>query len=157
MPSVPDLTLGKPEFFAECPISDTRQTCLLCRVSNPEHSANLPSLPSVKSQALGKPAIFVECQILNTRQRLVQNVQMLAFLPSVIAQTLGKEAILVPESIEFCHVYTLPSVLTLALGKRPLCRVLHSAKLPQIINLLGSVTATYHIQINITSITDSSQ
>ena len=54
LPSVPDLTLGKPEFFAECPISDTRQTCHLCRVSNPGHSANLPSLSSVKYWTLGK-------------------------------------------------------------------------------------------------------
>ena len=54
LPSVPDLTLGKPEFFAECPISDTRQTCLLCRVSNPGHSTNLSSLSSVKYWTLGK-------------------------------------------------------------------------------------------------------
>ena len=39
MPSVPDLTLGKPAFFAECQIPGTRQTCLLCRVSNTGHSA----------------------------------------------------------------------------------------------------------------------
>ena len=28
--SVPDQTLGKPVFFAECQIQGTRQTCLLC-------------------------------------------------------------------------------------------------------------------------------
>ena len=109
--------------FAECPRPNTRQTYLLCRVSNPGHSANVPSLPSVKSQALGKPAFFAECQILDTRQRLAQNIQMFASLPSVTVQTLGKEAILVPECTEICHVSALPSVFTLALGKRPLCRV----------------------------------
>ena len=34
---------------------------------------------------------------------------------------------------------------------------IHSAKLPHITSLFGSVTTTYHIQINITSITYSSQ
>ena len=145
---------------------------LLCRVSQSRHSANtssfvvchtpgtrqtLPPLPCVTFQALGKPSSFAECRIPGTRQTCPKMHRILVSLPSVIAQTLGKEAILVPECTEFCHVYTLPSVLTLALGKKPLCRVLHSAKLPQIICLLGSVTATYHIQINITSITDSSQ
>ena len=89
----------------------------------PGHSANLAGLPSVKSQALGKPAFFAECQIPDTRQRLAQNVQMLASLPSVTAQTLGKEAILVLECTDFGHVFSLPSVFTLALGKMPLCRV----------------------------------
>ena len=99
LPSVPDLTLGKPGSFAECQLPDTRQTWLLCRVSTSRHSANLAPLPSVNSGTLGKPAFFVECQISDTRQRLAQNVQMLASLPSVTAQTLGKEAILVPECI----------------------------------------------------------
>ena len=109
--------------FAECPRPDTRQTCHVCRVSNPGHSANLPSLPSVKSRALDKPVIFVECQILDIRQILAQNVQLLTSLPSVTVQTLGKEAILVLECIDFGHVSSLPSVFTLALGKMPLCRV----------------------------------
>ena len=64
LPSVPDLTLGKP-------------------ASTPGHSANLAGLPSVKSRALGKPAFFAECQMSDTRQRLAQNVQKLASLPSV--------------------------------------------------------------------------
>ena len=123
LPSVPDLTLGKPELFAECPTSDTRQKCLLCRVSNPGHSANMPSLPSVRYWTHGKPAIFVECQILDIRQRLAQNVLILASLPSVTAQTLGKETILVLEYTDFDHVSSLPSVFTLALGKMLLCRV----------------------------------
>ena len=64
LPSLPSVNPGHsaktgPErtnvgFFAECPLSDTRQTCLLCRVSNPGHSTNLPS--------------FAECQIPGTRQ-----------------------------------------------------------------------------------------
>ena len=83
-----------PGAFAECPGPDTR-----------------------------KPEFFAECQILDTQQRLVQNVQMLASLPSVTAQTRVKEAILVPECTDFGHVSYLPSVFTLALGKKPLCRV----------------------------------
>ena len=54
--------------FAECPGPDTRQTWIICRVSNIWHSTNMPSLSSVKSRPLGKPAIFYECQILGTRQ-----------------------------------------------------------------------------------------
>ena len=157
MPSVKSQALGKLCFFAECQSSGTRQSFFLCRVSKFRHSTKLLPLPCVKFQALGKPLSFAECRIPGTRQTCPRMHRILVSLPSVIAQTLGKEAILVPECTEFCHVYTLPSVLTLALGKRPLCRVLHSAKLPQIISLLGSVTTTYHIQINITSITDSSQ
>jgi len=134
-----------------------RQIWPICRVSNYEHLAKRAFLPCVKEGTLGIVTPFAVCQSMGTRQRPFQNPQNLASLPSVIGQTLGKDAILVPECTEFCHVSTLPSVLHLALGKRPLCRVLHSAKLPQIISLLGSVTATYHIQINITSITDNSQ
>jgi len=91
--------------FADCQISGTWQTFLLCRVSNFRHSANLASLPSVKVQALGKASSFVVCQSSGTRQSFflcrVSNSRHSANfrpLPSVEYQALGKH---VPECIEF--------------------------------------------------------
>jgi len=131
----------------------TRQTFLICRVSNSRNSANFASLPCVNvqalgklflfavchgpgtrqtltplpcvtDQALGKASTFAVCHILRTRQTRPRMHGILASLPSFIAQTLGKEAILVPECTEFCHMYTLPNIFTLALGKLLLlCRV----------------------------------
>ena len=124
----------------------TRQTFLICRVSNSRNSANFASLPCVNvqalgklflfavchgpgtrqtltplpcvtDQALGKASTFAVCHILRTRQTRPRMHGILASLPSFIAQTLGKEAILVPECTEFCHMYTLPNIFTLALGK----------------------------------------
>jgi hypothetical protein len=55
----------------------TRQSVLLCRVSEPLHSAKnlyrcpgLGSLPTARSRALGKD-FFAECQLTDTRQRSV--------------------------------------------------------------------------------------
>ena len=60
--SVSDLTLGKPTFFAECQIPSTRQTCLLCRVSNTGHSAKTgPEHTNV--------GFFAECHSVDTWQR----------------------------------------------------------------------------------------
>ena len=94
LPSVPDLTLGKPAIVADYQILGPRQTCLLCRVSDTGHSAKTgPEHTNISA------------------------------LPSVTAHTLGKEAILVLKCTDFSHVSSLPSVFTLALGKMPLCRV----------------------------------
>ena len=131
LPSVKSQALGKPSIFAECQILGTRQSSgtrqsfflFLCCLSKFRHSTKLLPLPCVTFQALGKPSSFAECRIPSTRQTRPRMHKILSSLPSVIAQTLGKEAILVPKCTEFCHVSTLPSVLTLALGKRLLCRV----------------------------------
>ena len=120
LPSVKVRALGKVSSFAECQSSGTRQSFFLCRVSCFRHSAKVLPLPCVKVQALGKASSFAVCQVPDTRQTRPRMLRILASLPSVIAQTLDKEAILVPECTEFCHVYTLPSVLTLELDKRPL-------------------------------------
>ena len=90
---------------------------LLCRVSQTRHSAKLPPLPCVTFEGLGKPSSFAECRIPGTRQTRPRMHRILASLSSVIAQTLDKEAILVPECTEFCHMYTLPNIFTLAHGK----------------------------------------
>ena len=54
-PSVKSGALGKPAFFAECQILDTRQRLA-------QNVQMLASLPSVTAQTLGKEAILVpEC------------------------------------------------------------------------------------------------
>ena len=61
LPSVPDLTLNKPKFFAKCLVFNTRQRVV-------QNVQMLASLPSVQYLTLDKHAFFAECQIPGTRQ-----------------------------------------------------------------------------------------
>ena len=119
--------------FAEC--------FLLCRVPNVVHSAKIDfaECRTRQSQTLGI-SIFAECQAkyntrqslplssvglsakLNTRQRLTEVTAAThrQALPSGRRQTLGKEFF--KFFLIFC-LFSLPSALSLALGKDPLCRV----------------------------------
>ena len=103
--------------FAECFLSDTRQTLCrelkptlgeksnatarrrswrLCRVSTPRHSANLHPLQSAKSQTLGKASLFYR---VSTSRHLAKRPP----LPSVNSQTLGKD-------YSFCRVSLSPAL-----------------------------------------------
>ena len=69
--------------FAKCQLPDTRQTCILCRVPTPRHSAKLH---------------FAMCQILGTRQTCLlcrvlapRHSAKISPLPSVNSETLGKD------------------------------------------------------------------
>ena len=128
--------------FVECPGPDTRQTCHLCRVSNPGHSANLNSLPSVKYWTLGKDGPrtykcwhFAECHSADTRQISHFSPRMHIFWPCVLFAEC-----FYPSTRQNT---SLPSV---TLGKAiiySMCFIVRSRIM-------------YHTQINITGITYSS-
>jgi hypothetical protein len=94
------------------------------------------SLPSVCPAALGKESIFAECHLGHSAKNPPGRVPMSSSLPSATYGT--RQSVLlcrVPETLHSAkNLYqcpglcSLPSVMTLTLGKEPLCRVLHSAK-----------------------------
>ena len=121
--------------FAEC--------FLLCRVPNVGHLAKIDFAECrtrqrqtlgisifAECQALGKgqhstKPPFAECRLsakLNTRQRLTEVTAAThrQALPSGCRQTLGKEFFKI---FLIFYLFSLPSALSLALGKDPLCRV----------------------------------
>ena len=74
LPSVKSRALGKPAFFAECQILDTRQRLA-------QNVQMLASLPSVTAQTFGKEVILVpECT----------EICHVSVLPIVFTLALGK-------------------------------------------------------------------
>ena len=84
--------------FAECQLPDTRQTCILCRVPNPRHSAKLPHF--VMCQILGTRQSCLLCQVSTPRHsakippfvvcQTPRHSAKFPCLPSVNSETLGK-------------------------------------------------------------------
>ena len=110
-------------------MSGTRQRYTLSSaiLGKAKHSA-YPSLPSARHsakdstrQSLPLPSVGLSAK-LNTRQRLTEVTAAThrQALPSGRRQTLGKEFF--KFFLIFC-LFSLPSALSLALGKDPLCRV----------------------------------
>ena len=69
---------------------DTRQRWPLCRVPLARHSVNRRPLPSALHVELGKSIIFAECNGLCTRQSMFPGSSQVVTLPSVMTIALGK-------------------------------------------------------------------